>query len=132
MASSKFNVLIRQSSRYFWVALVGLAVDFGTLIFCTEVLGINYLISTTLGFTLGLIVNFFLSESYVFGTPTISRPILRFGIYAVIGLIGLCLLEILMWGQVELLSIPYALAKVLATIVVYTWNFFARRLIYQS
>jgi len=120
-----------QFFRYFVVAFLGLVLDFGTLAFCTEILGLNYLLSATFGFAFGLVANFFLSERYVFFDPIISGSFFRFSIYALVGLIGLGILISLMWVQVETLGVPYLTAKALATVVVYTWNFFARRMLYR-
>lgn len=126
------KVLFRQSIQYFWVALVGLVVDFGTLMLFTELVGWNYLASAALGFTAGLVVNFFLSERFVFQDPSIANPRIRFMLYAIIGAVGLGLLSLLMWVLVDLFGVSYIVAKVLATVVVYTWNFLVRRVMYTS
>lgn len=132
--SSLLNLspLIIQFMRYFWVALIGLGVDFGTLIVATEWLLLPYIYSAALGFTLGLVVNFVLSERFVFKSPSIPNPIVRFALYAFIGLIGMALLLVLMWSLVELLAISYVVAKVISTIIVYMWNFLARRGMYGA
>lgn len=122
----------RQLSKYFWVALLGLVVDFGTLVLFTEIVGWNYLASAALGFSAGLVVNFFLSERFVFQDPSIANPRLRFVLYAIIGVVGLGLLGLLMWVLVDLFGVSYVVAKVLATVVVYAWNFLARRAMYTS
>jgi putative flippase GtrA len=36
--------------KYFFVALAGLIIDFGTLVFVKEVLGLNYLFAACAGF----------------------------------------------------------------------------------
>lgn len=127
---SSSGTLFRQFAQYFWVALIGLSFDFGSLVFLTEVVGLNYLVSAGLGFSVGLVVNFFLSERFVFRDPSIASSRLRFALYALIGAIGLGILSFLMWVLVESLGIPYVVSKVFATAVVYAWNFFARRVMY--
>ena len=124
--------VVVQSFRYFWVALVGLAVDFGTLVLLTEVFAVNYLVSAACGFVLGLVLNFFLSEWFVFRDPKMTSRWLRFVAFAVIGLIGLALLTGLMWLQVDVFAWSYIVAKVLATVIVYAWNFLARRTMYAA
>lgn len=126
------KALILQTFRYFWVALVGLVVDFGTLVLLTEVFNVNYLLSTVCGFLLGLLVNFLLSERFVFSDPKVRSPLLRFGLSALIGAIGLGLLTLLMWTQVDVFGWNYILAKVFATVFVYAWNFLARRVMYAA
>ncbi|MFK4115538.1 GtrA family protein [Microbacterium sp. NPDC006705] len=124
--------LMIQTAQYFWVALVGLVVDFGTLVVLTEFFGVNPLLSAAAGFLLGLVVNFVLSERFVFRDPKLGSRWVRFGLFAVIGLVGLGILTFLMWLQVDVLGWNYIVAKVAATVFVYAWNFIARRAMYHS
>lgn len=124
--------LLRQVLQYTWVALVGLVVDFGTLVLLTEFAHVNYLMSAVAGFLAGLAVNFVLSERFVFSSPKFEAVWFRFVIFGVIGLIGLGLLTALMWLQVQVLGLSYILAKVVATVIVYAWNFLARRWMYAA
>jgi putative flippase GtrA len=124
--------LITQFLRYFGVALIGLVVDFGVLVALTSGLGVYYLIGTAAGFISGLIVTYALSEKFVFVAPKIASPVLRFLIFAAIGLVGLALLTGLMWLFTGVLGFFYIWSKVGATAIVYVWNFFARRLMYGA
>lgn len=126
------KVLFIQTLQYFWVALAGLVVDFGSLVLLTEVFEVNYLLSAVTGFVLGLVLNFMLSERFVFSDPKLQSRWLRFALFAVIGAVGLGLLTLLMWLQVDVWGWNYVLAKVLATVFVYAWNFIARRAMYSS
>jgi putative flippase GtrA len=129
---SASTLLIKQFGGYFSVAVVGLAVDFAILVLCAEIFRFHYLVSAGLGFAAGLVVTFLLSERFVFNDPTISQPLIRFGTFAMIGLAGMGILGYLMWLQVSTFAVPYLLAKVLATGVVFVWNFAARRALYRS
>jgi putative flippase GtrA len=128
----KLSKTLRQLVNYFWVAGIGFVVDFGTLYVSTEYLKLPYLISAMLGFVLGLICNFFLSERFVFENALIKSSYLRFALFGLIGLIGLGILEFLMWAQVEFLKVQYLVAKLLATAIVYAWNFVARKWMYRK
>lgn len=121
-----------QLVNYFWVAGIGFLVDFGTLFIFTEYLRFPYLLSALIGFLAGLVCNFFLSEKFVFGKSQVNSPYLRFTIFGLIGLIGLGILELLMWIQVYYFHVQYLLSKIFATVAVYAWNFFARKLMYQK
>jgi putative flippase GtrA len=129
---SSLSPLIKQSGNYFGAALIGLIVDFGTLIVLKEVLSIHYLLSAIFGFIAGLIVVFILSERYVFTNPKIKSKMWNFLIFGIIGLVGLGFLSFLMWFFTEYLGIYYVASKILATIFVYMWNFFARRSLYEN
>lgn len=124
--------LVQQFIRYFGVALVGYAVDFSLLIICKEVFHLHYLVAATVGFTVGLAVTYILSNKYVFGESKFESKKTDFALFTIIGLIGLLLLNVLMWVLTSGIGINYLVSKILATIVVYTWNFFARRALYKN
>jgi putative flippase GtrA len=126
------NPALVQFIRYFGAALVGYAFDFGGLLFLKEVLGVHYLVAATISFTLGLVVVYILSSRYVFGESKITSRSVEFGLFAAIGVVGLILLNILMWIFTDLLSINYLVSKIIATVFVYAWNFFARRVMYHN
>jgi putative flippase GtrA len=107
-------------------------VDFGTLVVLTEFASVNYLLAAICGFLAGLGVNFVLSERFVFSDPKVTHRWMRFGLFGLIGLIGLGLLTALMWLQVDVFGWHYVIAKGAATVIVYAWNFLARRWMYRS
>lgn len=121
-----------QFIRYFGVALVGYVFDFGTLILLHELLHVHYLIAATCGFIIGLIVLYILSNKYVFGESKIKSKSAEFGLFALIGLIGLAILNLLMWIFTDFFLINYIVSKIIATVFVYMWNFFARRSLYHD
>ena len=129
---NKLTRLIAQFMKYFSAALVGYIFDFGTLIFCTEVLNLHYLIGATAGFIIGLIVVYLLSSRYVFGESKLNSRKKELALFAIIGVIGLGILNIIMWLLTDLLVMNYILSKIAATIVVYAWNFLARRSLYNN
>ncbi len=118
--------------KYFFVALAGLIIDFGTLVFVKEILGLNYLIAACAGFLAGLTVNYLLSNKFVFKDPKISSKSINFVLFGIIGLVGLGLLNLLMWLQVDKIGINYIFAKVSATVFVYIWNYVARAKLYHE
>lgn len=84
------------------------------------------------GFVAGLLVVYLLSNQFVFGESKIKSRRIEFGVFAVIGIVGLGILGVLMWALTDLARFNYLLSKVLATIVVYMWNFFARKSLYHD
>lgn len=128
----RLNKPLRQFVKYFSAALAGYVVDFSLLIFCTEVLNLHYILAAIIGFIAGLIVVYLLSNKYVFGTSKLKSRTAEFGIFAVIGIVGLFLLTALMWILTDLANINYIFSKIVATIIVYMWNFFARKSLYHD
>lgn len=126
------NSLATQFIKYFGAALGGYVADFGTLIFFKEVLNVHYLLSASAGFILGLVVVYIISNRYVFGESKLKSKTNEFILFAVIGIVGLGILNLAMWLLTSGLHVNYLASKILATVVVYAWNFFARRSMYHN
>ncbi len=117
-----------QLFRYIFVGGAAFIVDFTSLFILTDFFGIYYLISAAIAFILGLFVNYFLSVKWVFNKRKIENRTFEFGIFAVIGIIGLGLNEVIIWFFTEDLQIYYLLSKIIAAVIILFWNFFARKL----
>jgi len=118
-----------QLFRYGFVGGVAFVADYGTLIGCTEWLGIHHLVSAAIAFMVGLTVNYLMSTSWVFASHTQSNRKFEFLIFAIIGVIGLGLNELIIYAGTDLCGIDYRLSKLISTAIVFFWNFFARKLI---
>lgn len=124
--------LIRQFWKYFLVAGLGYIVDFGTLFVLHDFFHVHYLLAAAISFILGLIVVYIMSNRYVFYDSKIRSKYVEIGIFALIGIVGLGILSVSMWALTGLLGINYLLSKIVATVGVYMWNFFARRAMYNN
>lgn len=115
-----------QFLRYGVVAAIGLVVDFGGLILLKQYAHLFYLEAATVSFLVALIVNYFLSMWFVFPKSRHSRwnEFLMFG---AIGLVGLGLNDLLIWLLTSGLGIFYVTSKAVSTVIVFVWNFLARK-----
>lgn len=104
-------------------------IDFGTLFVLTEYVKLHYLVSAAIAFSFGLTVNYLLSILWVFSHHTFKNRWLEFLLFMSIGLVGLGLNELFLWILTDLLMIYYLISKVITTIIVYLWNFFARKVL---
>lgn len=127
LAGGKTDLLAVQAIRYAVVGVVALVVDVTFLVLLTEFADIHYLSSAALSFTCGLMTNYGLSITWVFDHRSVENRWIEFGMFAAIGLIGLAMLEVIMWSLTEHAGFNYLISKAIATIVVFTWNFLARR-----
>lgn len=117
-----------QLIRYGFVGGVAFIADYASLYAFTEWLGVQYLVSAAFAFIIGLTVNYVLSNLIVFTTHRLKNRWLEFAIFAIIGLIGLGLNELIMYCACELIGLHYMVAKLISTALVFFWNFFARKL----
>lgn len=122
------NSLI-QLFRYCFVGGFAFIVDAGGLFVLTEYAGIYYLLSATISFILGLVVNYLLSTAWIFKKSKLSNRWTEFLIYSVIGVVGLALNTLFLWLFTDCLHIYYMLSKIITAALVMLWNFFARKII---
>lgn len=118
-----------QLFRYGFVGGVAFLADYGTLYAATEYLHFHHLFSAALAFIIGLLVNYLLSTSWVFASRSQTDKKLEFLIFAVIGVIGLGLNELIIYLGTDVCGLHYMLSKLISTAIVFFWNFAARKLI---
>jgi len=70
--------------------------------------------------------NYILSILWVFDRRAVQSRWIEFCIFGVIGLIGLGLNEGIIWFFTEKVHFHY-ISKIIATVAIYCWNFFARK-----
>lgn len=114
-----------QLFKYGLVSAVALAVDMGLLYSLTEWAHFNYLLSATIAFICGLIVNYTLSLRYVFAKSRYKRS-REFFLYSLIGVGGLLINDITIYMLVQW-SMWYMMAKIIATGIGFIFNFLCRR-----
>ncbi|GHU80645.1 hypothetical protein FACS1894145_7230 [Bacteroidia bacterium] len=121
------NNTLLQLFRYTIVGGGAFVVDFGLLYMLTHFLHLHYLLSATISFIAGLLVNYVFSTLWVFNKKTVRNKYLEFLIFAIIGVIGLGFNDLFMWIFTDRCGLYYMWSKVITTAVVYFWNFFARK-----
>lgn len=121
-----------QLFRYCFVGGFAFLVDYGLLVLLTEVCGLHYLVSATISFIAGLVVNYLLSTSWVFRKSKLENKWAEFAIFAIIGVVGLLLNNLLLYLFTDLAHIHYMISKLLTTALVMIWNFGARKIVLFS
>ena len=128
---SKTNNSLIQFVRYFFVGGVAAVVNIGMLYVFTDLFHIYYLVSNIFSFTLGLIVNYLLSKKFVFQDEKNINKSKEFLIYAIIGVLGLGFDTLFMGLFTGVMKIYYMLSKIISTMLVFIWNFVARKVFYK-
>jgi putative flippase GtrA len=127
--TDKTNNTLYQIIRYLFVGGIAFIVDFGLLYLLTEKVRIYYLLSASISFIAGLVVNYVLSIIWVFNNRIVSKKSVEFIIFTVIGIVGLILNNFLLWYFTEMLGLYYLISKIIATLSTLIWNFAARKLV---
>ena len=112
--------------RYVVIGGAAFLLDITLLIFFTEMIGFHYLISAPIAFSMGLIFNYIICIKWVFKFRVYNSYRVEFGIFCIIGLIGILITEALLAVLAPLFG-NYVIAKIISCAVVLFWNFFMRR-----
>lgn len=124
--------LMEQIIRFAVVGGGAFAIDYGIMIFLTEVFGVNYLISSGISFTVSVIFNYVLSVKWVFNVTDERSKTQDFAVFIILSVIGLGINQVIMWLAVDILGIFYMLSKIGATGVVMVYNFVTRKIFLEN
>lgn len=124
--------LIKQLFRFGIVGGIAFLIDYGCLYAFTEWLGIYYLVSSLLSFTISTVFNYIASVKWVFDVNKAHSGKRNFVIFIVFSVIGLGINELIMWLGVEKLGLYYMLVKIGATAIVMVFNFITRKLFLEK
>ncbi len=118
--------LPRQISTFFGVGLVSLVADYGVFALASEVFGVNPVIGALVGYLVGGLVNYLLNRAHTFAT---ERDHVQAGLrFAGVMAVGFSLTGLFMWVFAEQIGIPFLIARVATTGIVFFWNFAAHKL----
>ncbi|ODA66476.1 GtrA-like protein [Methyloligella halotolerans] len=104
-----------------------MALDYGLMIFFTEVWGWHYLVSASVSFLAGMLLIYVASVTLIFDKRRLTSPSLELAGFVAIGFIGLLLNGMLLWGFTAFTPLNYQLAKLPTAGFVFLFNYFARR-----
>lgn len=115
--------------RYFVASGIALLVDVGTLYLLTSFVGVHYLVSAAIGFTLGLVTIYMLSIRWVFSKRRLKKTHHELFIFTLIGIGGLGINELGLFLLTDLLQFHFMISKLFVTGLVFSWNFGIRKLV---
>lgn len=120
--------LVKQVVKFASVGTVCFAVDYFGLIFLTEWGVMKYITASALSYTISVVLNYILSMKFVFRAKEELSKAGQFIIFVLLSVIGLGLTQLTMVILVEQFHIFYAIAKVLASMIVTTYNFVSKKI----
>ena len=117
-----------QFFRYVFVGGIATIADWGVLYLLTECAHMNHLVAAVFSFIAGLAVNFILSKLRVFkANEARTNAWMEFVGYAIIGVVGLGITELIMYLLTNRMGLHYMASKAVATVIVLIWNYVARK-----
>jgi putative flippase GtrA len=115
-----------QFIQFAGVGAVGTLAHYLALVMLVEMIGTNAVVASTLGATLGALVNYVLNRRYTFRSG--KRHTEALTKFLVVAAIGLTLNALLMLVFFDTLDFHYLAAQVISTVLVLTWNFVGNKL----
>lgn len=136
--------LLNQIVKFGFVGVLCFVIDFGLYKLCNFI-GIPYLISGFIGFTVSVIVNYLLSMKFVFERREDMSRKREFIIFVILSVIGLGINELLLFIGIDGIyfnsealrnmfseSMAETLVKLFATAVVMVYNFVTRKILLEK
>lgn len=124
--------LLRQFAQYVLVGGLAFVVDFAALFLLTERVGLHYLVSTSIGFLLGLATNYLLCIVWIFDYRVLKNRAHELVIFSLIGLAGLLLNNVAMFLFTEVLGLHYLISRAQAALLILLFNFSLKRFLLFS
>jgi putative flippase GtrA len=118
--------LLREFSGYGVASAAALSVDMG-LLWAFVHLGIHYIAASTLSFTAGAVVAYWLSITLAFRHHRMRDRRVELLGFVAIGVMGLIINTSVIYTTVQFLGLHYMLAKSVAAGFTFAFNFIARR-----
>jgi putative flippase GtrA len=113
--------------RYTCVGGLASIVDVGLLVVLIRWVGMHYLQAATIAFGCGLITSYMLSIAWVFHERKFQNTFVELGLFTLIGGIGLMGNGACIWFLTEYAHLHYLCSKMVATLLVFLWNFLAKK-----
>jgi putative flippase GtrA len=123
---------LQQVFRYTLVGGLAFLVDYGSLLLLKEIAGVHYLWAAAIAFTFGVVTNYCLSIKWVFDKRTIHSQKIEFLIFAILGILGLGINELVMFALTSGAGLHYLGSKLISTVVTFGWNFISRKILLFS
>jgi putative flippase GtrA len=120
------RAVVRDFLRFAAVGAVATATHYAVLIALAELFGVDPVVASVCGFSVGAVVSYTLNRRYTFAVrPAYMRGFLKFAIILGIGAV----LNAAIVAFFIRTGLHYMLAQVIATGVVLIWNFAGARLV---
>jgi len=121
-----------QFFRYLFVGGFAFIIDYAASIIFVHSFGIYPVYAASMSFILGLAANYLLCTMWIFKKRNITKQGVDFMAFAVIGVVGLAMKAGFVWFFTEVPHLTIEYSNPIATLLVFVWNFLARKCLLYS
>lgn len=119
-------IMLREFVRYFGASACALALDAG-LLALGRLVGLPYPLAAGIGFLAGLALAYWLSVRWVFTERSLENKVAEFGTFAIVGVAGLGLTELILHLGIEAMGWSLPVSKTVSAGIVFLFNFGLRK-----
>lgn len=116
-----------EGIRYFGASALALGIDLATYSGLIYIAGVHYLVAAPVGFALGLALIYLLSVRWVFAERRLANARIEFTVFALIGLAGMGINELVIYAGVDRFALGPVPAKLVSAGLVFCFNFASRK-----
>lgn len=120
-----------QFAKFLVVGGISFTLDYGLFLLLHTVLGVPYVVASTISFSVSLVLNYVLTLRFVFVAQPGRSIAKEFAIYVGLNIVALGLNQLILLLSVELLGTWPEIGKLIATAVVLVYNFIARKMLIE-
>jgi putative flippase GtrA len=129
--TGRMRRLVWQFTRFLIVGLISFSVDYGVFVLLLNVFGVQYVLASTVSFSLSLVLNYVLTLKFVFEAKPGRNLVKEFLIYLGLNIIALGLNQLILVVTVSAFGASPLIGKLIATAVVLVYNFISRKLLIE-
>ena len=122
--------LIEQFLKFGVVGGIAFLIDYGILMFLSQFLGWDPVLSSAISFTVSVVFNYAASMRFVFERRDDLSRRHEFVIFVVLSVVGLVINSAVIWAGTQMFgggAFAVTATKLVATVIVSVWNFVSRK-----
>lgn len=123
--------LLWQFARFLVVGVISFTVDYGLFFVLFHYFGVQYIVASTISFSLSLVLNYLLTLKFVFEAKPGRNIAWEFVIYIGLNIVALGLNQLILFLTVDTLGFSPLIGKLIATAVVLVYNFISRKILIE-
>ena len=123
----KNHKTIQQGTKYIIVGGVCTLSDIAILFYLTNYVDFNYLLSSVLSFTVGIVFNYFLCVIWIFDVRIVNNRYQEFLYYLIITLGALGINTLIIWVLTHFFDVYFLFSKIFASFITLIYNFALRK-----
>ncbi|WP_153504564.1 GtrA family protein [Cumulibacter manganitolerans] len=123
--------LLWQFLRFLVAGLISFSVDYGVFVLLYRMFDVQYIVASTISFSLSLVLNYVLTLKFVFEAREGRSIAKEFATYVGLNMVALGLNQVILLLTVDKMGASPLVGKLIATAVVMVYNFISRKMLIE-